>query len=58
MYCTINQIILFRNARICEKDITINDLFIPAGMTIDVPTYGLSHDEDYWDQPWQFKPER
>ena len=49
---------LFRASRYCEKDITIKGLFIPAGMNVDVPTHALGHDEEYWDEPWEFKPER
>ena len=52
------MLVTYRNARFCESDITIKGLFIPAGMTIEVPVYAMSHDEEYWDDPWEFKPER
>ena len=31
---------------------------IPAGVHVDVPVYALHHDEDYWEDPWKFIPER
>ncbi|CAK8684876.1 unnamed protein product [Clavelina lepadiformis] len=47
-----------RNARIAEKDITINGLNIPKGTEVQVPFYGMCHDDEYWDEPFEFKPER
>ena len=49
---------LARNARICEKETTINGLTIPKGMAVNVPAYALSHDPEYWDKPEEFDPER
>ena len=47
-----------RNSRYAEKDITINGVHIPKGTTVIVPTYGLAHDEEYWDKPFEFNPDR
>ncbi|CAK8684861.1 unnamed protein product [Clavelina lepadiformis] len=47
-----------RNARIAERDFTINGLNIPKGTLIHVPVYGMCHDDEYWDEPFEFKPER
>jgi len=48
----------YRNARLAEKDITIGDIHIPAGVSVDVPIWGMTHDEEYWDEPYEYKPER
>nr|CAB3235809.1 cytochrome P450 CYP3-like member 3 [Phallusia mammillata] len=47
-----------RNSRYCEKEITINGVTIPAGCHVDIPNYGFGRDEEYWDEPLKFKPER
>nr|CAB3235838.1 cytochrome P450 CYP3-like member 3 [Phallusia mammillata] len=49
---------VIRNSRYCEKEITIQGVTIPAGIHVDIPTYGMSRDEEYWDEPTKFKPER
>ena len=49
---------VFRNVRLAEKDITIENVHIPAGVTVDIPMWGMSHDEEYWDEPYEYKPER
>nr|XP_039269241.1 cytochrome P450 3A5-like [Styela clava] len=49
---------ILKNARYCEKEITINGLTIPEGIMISIPSYGLAHDPEYWDEPYKFKPER
>ena len=52
------QLFWFRNSRVAEKEITIDGLRIPAGTQVEIPTYGLAHDEEYWDEPMKYKPER
>ena len=47
-----------RNSRHCTKDITIGGIFIPKDTLINVPVYALSHDEDHWEKPFEFVPER
>jgi len=47
-----------RNSRLCDKEITIGGIKIPKGAHIDIPTYGLSRDAEYWDDPDEFVPER
>nr|XP_039270251.1 cytochrome P450 3A5-like [Styela clava] len=49
---------IIRNARIAERETTINGLTIPAGLLVAIPVYGLAHDPDYWDEPFAYKPER
>ena len=41
-----------------EKEITIDNIRIPAGVVVDVPTWGMAHDEEFWEDPFEFKPER
>ena len=50
--------LLPRNSRYCDQEITIDDVTIPKGTMVIVPVYGLSHDEEYWDNPFEFNPER
>ncbi len=40
----------------CNTD--INGYFIPRGTFIFPNLWALHHDEKYWDQPWQFNPNR
>ena len=47
-----------RNSRYAEAEVTVKGIRIPAGVHVDVPVYGLHHDEDYWEDPWKFIPER
>nr|XP_039269251.1 cytochrome P450 3A21-like [Styela clava] len=49
---------ILKNARVCDNEITINGLTIPKGVLISVPSYGLAHDPEYWEEPYKFKPER
>ena len=52
------NLMFFRNVRLAEKDITIDNIHIPAGVNVDVPVWGMNHDEEYWDEPYEYKPER
>lgn len=47
-----------RNSRFASKDITIDTVHIPKGTQVNVPVYGLAHDEEYWEKPFEFNPER
>ncbi|XP_076809143.1 cytochrome P450 3A30-like [Clavelina lepadiformis] len=47
-----------RNARYCNKDIKINGVQFLKDMEVIVPVYSLNHDEEFWDEPYQFRPER
>ncbi|XP_076810022.1 cytochrome P450 3A5-like isoform X2 [Clavelina lepadiformis] len=47
-----------RNIRFCENDTIINGVKIPKGVHVEIPVYGLSHDEEYWTDPYQFNPQR
>nr|XP_026690466.1 cytochrome P450 3A25-like isoform X2 [Ciona intestinalis] len=46
------------NSRIPNRDITINGVFLPKGIQVIVPVYGMSRDEEIWEEPLKFKPER
>nr|CAB3235815.1 cytochrome P450 CYP3-like member 2 [Phallusia mammillata] len=46
------------NSRHCSEEIIMNGITIPKGVTIIIPMYGLAHDEEYWEEPMKFKPER
>lgn len=58
--CNQNEVNIYlsRNTRICDNETTINGFTIPKGITVHIPTFALAHDPDYWDEPYQFKPER
>ena len=47
-----------RLERICKKDVEINGVFIPKGMTMMVPTFALHKDPKFWPEPEEFHPER
>lgn len=38
--------------------ITIDSEFIPADIDVGVSTYAIHHNEDYYSEPWTYKPER
>lgn len=40
------------------EDITIDDITFPAGTCFYVNIYGLHHNEELWEDPEEFKPER
>lgn len=46
------------NTRVCDHEVTIKGIKIPQGTEIQVPLQGLSHCEDYWDEPHIFNPDR
>nr|NP_001122348.1 cytochrome P450 CYP3-like member 3 [Ciona intestinalis]ABI20700.1 cytochrome P450 CYP3-like member 3 [Ciona intestinalis] len=46
------------NSRYCERDITIHGLTIKKGITVQIPVYGMGRDEEFWEDPLVFKPER
>ena len=47
-----------RNSRYASKDITIDKICIPKGSLVTIPVYGLAHDEEYWEKPFEFNPDR
>lgn len=49
---------IIRNARICNKETVINGVQIPKGIQVNIPTFALSHDTEYWVKPYEFIPER
>jgi hypothetical protein len=49
---------LFRTDRQAGRDVTIQGVFIPKGMSIDIPIYAVHHDPEYWPEPDRFDPER
>uniref|UniRef100_H2Y4V4 Uncharacterized protein n=1 Tax=Ciona savignyi TaxID=51511 RepID=H2Y4V4_CIOSA len=46
------------NSRYCEQDITINGITIPRGATVGIPMFGMMRDEEYWEDPLIFNPDR
>lgn len=38
--------------------ITIDGEFLPANIDVGVSTYAIHHNEDYYKDPWTYKPER
>lgn len=38
--------------------IVIDGHYVPQGCTVGVPTYTLHHDEDYFDNPFEYNPNR
>lgn len=44
--------------RVSIRDTKIDDFFIPKGTTLLLNIIGLHHNEEYWEKPYQFMPER
>lgn len=38
--------------------IVIDGEFVPSGIDVGVSTYAIHHNEDYYADPWAYKPER
>ena len=43
---------------VLQGGITIDDTYFPAGYDIGVPNYALHHNEEYFPEPFVFRPER
>ena len=48
----------FRVQREANVDATVNGVEIPQGMTVNTHIYAVHHDEDYWENPEIYNPER
>uniref|UniRef100_H2Y0Z7 Uncharacterized protein n=1 Tax=Ciona intestinalis TaxID=7719 RepID=H2Y0Z7_CIOIN len=46
------------NSRYCERDITINGVTIPKGTLVNIPVFGMGRDEEFWNEPLTFNPDR
>ncbi|XP_005094361.2 cytochrome P450 3A11 [Aplysia californica] len=44
--------------RICDKEIEIQGIKIPAGMNVTFPVHAIHHDPELWSEPEKFDPER
>eukprot|EP01133_Synstelium_polycarpum_P014602 gene14602-17266_t len=44
--------------RAAKESVVFNDMVIPKGTQLIINIFGLHHDEDYWDKPSEFRPER
>ncbi|XP_077525963.1 cytochrome P450 3A8-like isoform X1 [Haemaphysalis longicornis] len=44
--------------RKCAQDYMHNGVTIPAGVSVLIPNYHMSHDPAYWDEPDKFDPDR
>ncbi|XP_042293244.1 cytochrome P450 3A21-like [Sceloporus undulatus] len=47
-----------RIERLCTKDIEINGIHIPKGVSVMIPPHVLHFDPEVWDNPEEFRPER
>lgn len=54
-YCTITP---FNLPHCTLRDSTVGGILIPKGTEVHVNTWLLHHDQDFWDAPWEFRPER
>ena len=41
-----------------SRDVTINGVDIPKGMTVLIPIYAMHHDPKIWPEPEKFNPHR
>ncbi|GAM26160.1 hypothetical protein SAMD00019534_093350 [Acytostelium subglobosum LB1] len=44
--------------RICTQDVEVEGYFIPKDTLMTMNIYAVHHDEEYWDKPSEFIPER
>lgn len=44
--------------RQAKNTATYNGITIPAGMNIQADVWSLHHDEEFWEQPSLFNPDR
>lgn len=44
--------------RIATEDTTLGNYFIPKDTIVTVDIVGLQHDENIWEDPYKFNPER
>lgn len=49
---------IFQMNRSCQEDYEFNDIHIPAGMEVIIPTYAIHRDPDAWPSPEKFDPDR
>ncbi|KAF5918227.1 hypothetical protein HPG69_002869, partial [Diceros bicornis minor] len=46
--------VVSRLQRVCNKDVEINEVFIPKGTLVTVPTFTLHRASDFWPEPEEF----
>jgi cytochrome P450 len=44
--------------RMCSKDVEINGIKFKKGVRVYLPIWPLHHSEEYFPEPYKFKPER
>uniref|UniRef100_I3NBX7 unspecific monooxygenase n=1 Tax=Ictidomys tridecemlineatus TaxID=43179 RepID=I3NBX7_ICTTR len=63
LYMVVNETlrlypIIERIVRVCKKDVELNEVLIPKGTIVTIPTYSLHQNSTYWPEPEKFYPER
>ncbi|KAK7074658.1 Cytochrome P450 3A4 [Halocaridina rubra] len=46
--------------RVCTRDFKLpnSDITVPRGMIVQIPIWCLHHDEQYWPEPYVYRPDR
>lgn len=44
--------------RVCDEDITLQGVTLPAGSLVNVPHHAVHHDPKLWTDPSEFRPDR
>lgn len=50
--------VIYRLVRTCMKSTTVKGIKIEKGMEVNIPTFAMQRDPDFWENPLEFVPER